>query len=89
MGYEELLLEADGEGLIVKEMPLQLEDGLIMGKKIAIRNNIRTTNKKADVLAEELGHHYTTSGNIMEYRTLRMKNRNVLHGYGHTTKESA
>lgn len=65
MGYEELLIEADGEGLIVKEKPLQLADGLIMGKKIAIRNNIRTTNKKADVLAEELGHHYTTSGNIL------------------------
>ena len=64
--YEILLDEASKEGLIVKEKPLLANDGRIKGNKIAIRKDIATTDEKADVLAEELGHHYTTVGNIMD-----------------------
>lgn len=66
MGYEELLIEAGNEGIIVKEKLLQTVDGLCKGNRIAIRKNIPTLKKKADVLAEELGHYYTTVGDIME-----------------------
>ena len=52
--------------LIVKEKPLINNDGLISGNRIAIRKNIATTTEKACVLAEELGHHYTTTGNILD-----------------------
>lgn len=52
--------------LIVKEKPLINNDGLINGNRIAIRKNIATTTEKACVLAEELGHHYTTTGNILD-----------------------
>ena len=62
MGYDDLLIEADEAGLIVKEKLLPLSDGRIKGRRIAIRRNIPTLRKKADVLAEELGHYYTTSG---------------------------
>ena len=59
MTYEELLIEADSEGLIVREKPLAGSDGRIKGKRIAIRKNIPTLAKKADVLAEEMGHYHT------------------------------
>lgn len=66
MTYDELLMEADNNGLIVKEAPLQASDDRIKGRRIAIRQNIPTLRKKADVLAEELGHYYTTVGRIVE-----------------------
>lgn len=65
MGYEDLLLETEQNDLIVKEKKLPLSDGRIKGKRIAIRKDIPTLAKKADVLAEELGHYYTTVGNII------------------------
>ena len=49
MSYEDLLKEADAAGLIVKEKPLPLSDGRIKGRRIAIRQNIPTLRKKADV----------------------------------------
>ncbi len=66
MDYEALLVEADEEGLIVKEKPLKYNNGRIKGKRIAIRKDIGTTTEKKCVLAEELGHHYTTVGNILD-----------------------
>lgn len=66
MTYEELLKEADSMGLIVKEKPLRSGDGRIYGNKIAIRKDIPTQTEKACVLAEELGHHCTSSGNIID-----------------------
>lgn len=56
--------------LIVKEKPLINNDGLISGNRIAIRKNIATTTEKACVLAEELGHHYTTTGNILDQQNV-------------------
>ena len=70
MLYEDLLIEADMSNLIVKEKPLINNDGLISGNRIAIRKNIATTTEKACVLAEELGHHYTTTGNILDQQNV-------------------
>ena len=70
MNYEELLIEADNAGLTVKEKPLPLSDGRIKGHRIAIRKDIPTQRQKADVLAEELGHYYTTVGRIVEQRSV-------------------
>lgn len=64
--YEKLLLEAECKGLVVKEKPLKYNDGRIKGNKIAIRQNINTQLEKSCVLAEELGHHYTSAGNILD-----------------------
>ncbi len=69
MTYEELLRIADQEGIIVKEKPLLESDGRIYGYRIAIRKNIPTATEKACVLAEELGHHYTAVGNILDTST--------------------
>ena len=70
MLYEDLLIEADMSNLIVKEKPLINNDGLISGNRIAIRKNIATTTEKACVLAEEHGHHYTTTGNILDQQNV-------------------
>ena len=71
MNYEALLDEAHQEGLIVKEKPLIYNNGRIKGKRIAIRQNINTTTEKACVLAEELGHHHTSVGNILDMNDMR------------------
>lgn len=70
MTYEALLKEADSHQLTVKEKPLKQFDGLIHGNKIAIRKDIPTNAEKACVLAEELGHYYTSSGNIIDQSTI-------------------
>lgn len=70
MSYEELLEAANQEGLIVKEKPLLNNDGRLKGKRIAIRQDISTTAKKADVLAEEMGHYYASIGRIVEQDTV-------------------
>lgn len=64
--YEFLIAEASNLGLIVKEKPLKYNNGRIKGNKIAIRQDIETTAQKACVLAEELGHHITSSGDILD-----------------------
>ena len=65
MNYETLLKEADSQSLVVKEKPLRAHNGRIKGKRIAIKKNM-TTTEKACVLAEELGHYYTSNGNILD-----------------------
>lgn len=65
MNYEELLIKADEDSLIVREKDLHGSDGRIYGNRIAVRAEISTVNK-ACVLAEELGHYYTNTGNILD-----------------------
>ena len=67
--YEELLDLAYKEGLITKEKPLQGNDGRIKGSRIAIREELDTTEKTC-VLAEELGHYYTSSGDILDQQNV-------------------
>lgn len=64
--YEELLENAGDAGINVKEHPLQGSDGRIYGNRIAIRSNIETEKEKSCILAEELGHYYTTTGDILD-----------------------
>lgn len=84
MSYEELLIEADKQGLTVKELALRSADGRCNGKKIAIRQDIPTLAKKADVLAEEMGHYYTSVGYIIDQDTvdsIKQERRARLWGY--------
>lgn len=70
MTYDELLIQADLEGLKVKEKPLQSGDGRIFNNRIAIRRDINTTIEKSCVLAEEIGHYRTGSGDITRLDTI-------------------
>lgn len=73
MNYEALLDEADKSGLNVKEKPLLYNNGRIKGNRIAIRKDISTTTEKACVLAEELGHHHTSVGDILDLTDTRSR----------------
>ena len=66
MTYDELLIHADGSGAIVREKNIPGYGGRIKGNRIAIRRDIPTQAGKACILAEELGHYYTTSGDILD-----------------------
>ena len=65
MNLDALLVETNAEGLTLKERPFKTYDGRIKGNNIYLRKDM-TTTEKACVLAEELGHHYTTVGNILD-----------------------
>lgn len=65
MNYDKLLIEAEEENLIVKEKNLWSSKGRINGNRIAIKRSLPET-EKACVLAEELGHYFTTVGNILD-----------------------
>lgn len=67
LNYEQLLTAADQNGLAVKEHSLTDHDGrLLKGKRIAIRKDIETQAEKSCVLAEEIGHDRTSSGDILD-----------------------
>lgn len=86
MLYEELLEQADDNGLIVKEKPLYESDGRIQGNRIAIRSTIPTIKAKSSVLAEELGHYYTSYGDILRYNendNLKQEHRARAWAYDH------
>lgn len=65
MKYERLLEASDQENLIVREKNLPGYKGRIYSNRVAIRRNM-TSTEKGCVLAEELGHYYTTVGNILD-----------------------
>lgn len=66
MTYEDLLLEADSKKLIVREKNIPGYNGRIYKNRIAINKDIETSAEKSCVLAEELGHYYTTTGDILD-----------------------
>lgn len=68
MTYEELLIEADEHGFVVKEKPLWMNDGLIKGQRIAIRKDIPSQRRKAEILLEEIEHGYSSYGCILDQR---------------------
>lgn len=68
MKYEMLLQKAETNGIYIYENAnfKSSADGLINGDIIGINKNIKTYKKRACILAEELGHYYTTVGNILD-----------------------
>lgn len=78
MTYEDLIEEAYGIGLKVKEKPLQGNLGRLHGKRIAVSTRIATSAEKACVLAEELGHYYTTVGNILDQKDTKNRKQELV-----------
>lgn len=64
--YEQLISEYSNDVFVVEKHFLSKAKGLCKGNKIGISKDIPTTTEKACILAEELGHYYTTSGNILD-----------------------
>lgn len=65
---ERLEDEACRDGIDVIHYDFQSENikGLYCDGTIGINKNLTTTAEKACVLSEELGHHFTTIGNILD-----------------------
>ncbi|MGG1991178.1 hypothetical protein [Brevibacillus brevis] len=67
MTYEELYQEATQLGIDIYEMPLKPRiKGLYSDNIIGINKFIPTSIEKLCVLAEELGHYFTSSGDILD-----------------------
>lgn len=69
--YEKLLDDANKEDVTVIESYNFKSDrlkGLYCDGSIAINKELKTEPEKKCVLAEELGHHYTSSGNIIDIK---------------------
>lgn len=71
MEYEKLMIKYQKD-VKIKEKPLKYGfKGLYKNNKIIIDSNIETNKEKACILAEELGHHFTTHGDIIDQSDVR------------------
>lgn len=74
--YEDILIEAGNNGLITREKALRAHKGRIKGNRIAINDKLTETEKKC-VMAEELGHYYTGSGNILDQSSVSNRKQEI------------
>lgn len=84
MTYDNLLMEAEREGTVVKEKDIPGYGGRTYGNRIAIHKDITTSIEKTCVLAEELGHYHTTVGKIRNQSLAENRKQELharLHGY--------
>lgn len=68
MNYENLLDDANDSRITLDEkytFDSRLK-GLYIDNNIALSSDLETSAEKSCILAEELGHHYTSSGNIID-----------------------
>jgi len=83
--YENLIRETEKEGIEIVEMKLTNNiKGLYADKIIAINKNIDTNTEKKCILAEELGHYHTSSGDILDQSKLinrKQEKRARIWGY--------
>ncbi|MBC5626849.1 ImmA/IrrE family metallo-endopeptidase [Clostridium sp. NSJ-49] len=77
MTYDELLIEADKLGIIVKEANLKTRDGRCNGNRIAINKKLSNV-EKACVLAEELGHYHLTVGDITNQKDISNRKQELI-----------
>lgn len=74
--YEQLIIESDEVEVVEKHFKSKAK-GLCKGNKIAISKTLKTTAEKACILAEELGHYYTTVGNILDQSTIENRKQEM------------
>lgn len=90
MNYEELLAEADQSGVDVIDYNFASSNikGLYCDGTVAL-NRAATEVEKTCILAEELGHHYTTYGNIIDQTSAgnrKQERRARIWAYKHVFK---
>jgi hypothetical protein len=70
--YEKLAVEIEHEPIIIIEKNFKSKaKGICKHNKIAISKQINLTSEKACILAEELGHYFTSFGNILDQRDIK------------------
>ena len=77
--YENLENEACEDGIDVIHYDFESPQikGLYMDHTIALSRQLKTQTEKHCILAEEMGHHYTSSGNILDQK--KVANRKQEH----------
>lgn len=77
--YEALTIEAHASGIEIVEKTLRGRNkGFYGNGLILIDKRISTIIEKACILAEELGHHHTSSGNILDQQDIRNRKQELL-----------
>ncbi len=76
MNYDELLYTTDKLDIIVKDKDLIANKGRIQENRIAIKKDLNNIDKVC-VLAEELGHYYTTTGNILNQDNIQNRKQEL------------
>lgn len=78
MTYDELLIEAEKNGLKIKEKPLKHNlKGLYNNGRIILDKKLSNNQERKCILAEEIGHHYTTYGNIIDENDISNKKQEL------------
>ncbi|MFD2117261.1 ImmA/IrrE family metallo-endopeptidase [Paenibacillus yanchengensis] len=78
MAYDALVKEAMQQGIDIYEMPMKPRTkGLYADKTIWINKGIETEVEKSCVLAEELGHYYTSQGHILDQQDIRNRKQEL------------
>ncbi len=80
MSYESLLEIANQEDIEVLEIRFKSENikGIYADNIIAINPILSTSVEKACILAEELGHYYTSTGDILNQNNTSNKKQELL-----------
>lgn len=85
MTYEELASSTDAKDVDIVDKSFMSEKlkGLYCDGTIALNSNLSSTEKNC-ILAEELGHHHTSSGNIIDMNSVanrKQEHRARVWGY--------
>ena len=87
MIYDDLLDESADEGISVAErhqFKSSKIKGLYSDRHIFLSYDLWTDKERAGVLAEELGHHYLTAGDILDQsKTGNRKQENIARGWAY------
>lgn len=90
MNYESLLIEAERRGITVKEKNMHISlKGIYKNNKILINLKNSTDFEKKCILSEEIGHHETSHGNILDSNNIaniKQEFRARRWGYEYTIK---
>ena len=78
--FEQLTQEANDDGLEVLEITFRSNriKGLYYSNTIAINDKLKSSRKKACVLAEEIAHHNLTVGNILDLSDTQNRKQELL-----------
>lgn len=90
MNYENLLIEAEEKGIKVKEKHMYVNlRGIYKNNKILINLKATTDVEKKCILSEEIGHHETSSGNLLDTNEIINRKQEIRArrwGYERTVK---
>jgi len=79
MTYEQLIQFAEYDEIEVIEFNFKSGlNGLYCDNTIAINPKIETTTEKKCILAEELGHYYTTVGDILDQNNISNRKQELM-----------